>query len=238
MTVKFDSSATYEIVPDDGYYIDAVIVDGDDIGAVSTYTFDDIRSDHTIEAVFAKIEWENPYNDVSKDDWFYDAVKYVTENGLMNGMGSGMFMPYATSARAMIVTILWRLEGMPNAENTIEFSDVHNGDWYYDAVMWASENKIVEGYGDTTFRPDTPITHEQLAVILYRYAIHKGYDTTAREQLSEEIIISDWAVDAVAWANASSMLDLSYEDQLIMSENVMRCDMAYMLMRFCILFDE
>ena len=238
LTVKFDSSATYEIVPDDGYYIDAVIVDGDDIGAVSTYTFDGISSDHTIEAVFAEIEWENPYNDVSKDDWFYDAIKYVTENGLMNGVGSGMFMPYATSERAMIVTILWRLEGMPNAENTIEFSDVHNGDWYYDAVMWASENKIVEGYGDTTFRPDTPITHEQLAAILYRYAVYKGYNTTAREVLTDNIIISDWATDAVEWANAVKLLDLFQLKEYLPREVVARCQMAYILMQFCALYVE
>ena len=238
LTVKFDSSATYEIVPDEGYYIDTVIVDGDDIGAVSTYTFDGISSDHTIEAVFAKIEWENPYNDVSKDDWFYDAVKYVTENGLMNGMGSGMFMPYATSARAMIVTILWRLEGMPGAENAIEFSDVHNSDWYYDAVMWASKNKIVEGYGDTTFRPDTPITHEQLAAILYRYAIYKGYNTTAREVLTDNIIISDWATDAVEWANAVKLLDLFQLKEYLPREVVARCQMAYILMQFCALYVE
>ena len=238
LTVRFDSSATYEIVPDEGYYIDAVIVDGNDIGAVSTYTFDGINSNHTIEAVFAKMEWENPYNDVAKDDWFYDAVKYVTENDLMNGMGNDMFMPYATSERAMIVTILWRLEGMPVAENAIGFSDVHNSDWYYDAVMWASENKIVEGYGDTTFRPDTPITHEQLAAILYRYAVYKGYNTTAREVLTDNIIISDWATDAVEWANAVKLLDLFQLKEYLPREVVARCQMAYILMQFCALYVE
>ena len=238
LTVRFDSSATYEIVPDEGYYIDTVIVDGDDIGAVSTYTFDGINSNHTIIAVFAKMEWENPYNDVAKDDWFYDAVKYVTENDLMNGMGNDMFMPYATSERAMIVTILWRLEGMPGAENAIEFSDVHNSDWYYDAVMWASENKIVEGYGDTTFRPDTPITHEQLAAILYRYAVYKGYNTTAREVLTDNIIISDWATDAVEWANAVKLLDLFQLKEYLPREVVARCQMAYILMQFCALYVE
>lgn len=238
LTVRFDSSATYEIVPDEGYYIDTVIVDGDDIGAVSTYTFDGINSNHTIEAVFAKMEWKNPYNDVAKDDWFYDAVKYVTENDLMNGMGNDMFMPYATSERAMIVTILWRLEGMPVAENAIGFSDVHNSDWYYDAVMWASENKIVEGYGDTTFRPDTPITHEQLAAILYRYAVYKGYNTTAREVLTDNIIISDWATDAVEWANAVKLLDLFQLKEYLPREVVARCQMAYILMQFCALYVE
>ena len=238
LTVRFDSSATYEIVPDEGYYIDTVIVDGDDIGAVSTYTFDGINSNHTIKAVFAKMEWENPYNDVAKDDWFYDAVKYVTENDLMNGMGNDMFMPYATSERAMIVTILWRLEGMPGAENAIEFSDVHNSDWYYDAVMWASENKIVEGYGDTTFRPDTPITHEQLAAIHYRYAVYKGYNTTAREVLTDNIIISDWATDAVEWANAVKLLDLFQLKEYLPREVVARCQMAYILMQFCALYVE
>ena len=116
-------------------------------------------------------------------DWFYDAVAYVYENELMNGITATTFGPSVTTTRGMIVAILWRQEGQPAAADST-FTDVAGHMYYAEAIAWAEENGIVNGVSDTEFAPDRAITREEMAAILYRYAEYKGYDTTGRADLS------------------------------------------------------
>lgn len=126
---------------------------------------------------------ELPFIDISMDDWFYDPVAWVYEQGLMTGTSATEFSPNTTTTRAMIVAILHRLEESPSVESA-GFSDVADSDWYADAVNWAASEGIVGGFGDNTFQPNSPITREQMASILYRYAEYKGLDVSARVDLS------------------------------------------------------
>ena len=122
--------------------------------------------------------------DVSRVDWFYYDVRYVCENGLMNGTSRNRFSPYGTATRGMLVTILYRMENEPRCFGSAAFSDVKPGAYYEKAVIWASQNGIVSDYTDGTFRPDAPVTREQLASILYRYTRYRGQDVSAAETTS------------------------------------------------------
>ena len=151
-----------------------------------------------------------PFGDVKSADWFYNDVKYVYEKGMMAGTAADVFAPNATTTRAMIVTILYRLEGSPAVTGTSSFVDVPAGQWYTDAVNWAAANQIVKGTSATTFAPNDSITREQMAAILYRYAQYKGYDVTKKADLSgysDNGQVSAYAKDALAWANAAKLIN-------------------------------
>lgn len=178
--------------------------------------------------------WENQFADVKEADWFYGAVKYVYEKGLMKGVSDTAFSPTATTMRAMLVTILYRLEGSPAVSATNPFSDVAAGKYYDDAVIWAVANKIVSGNGNGKFGPEDPITREQMAAILYRYASFKGYDVSARADLSafsDADSVSAYAKDAMAWANAKGLIQ-GYGTKLTPKSNALRAQMAAIIQRF------
>ena len=175
-----------------------------------------------------------PFTDVSSSDWFYDAVAYVYENGLMGGTGNNQFSPSVTTTRAMIVTILHRLEGEPTT-GTSAFTDVAAGQWYTDAVAWASANRIVEGYGNGRFGPNDTITREQMATILYRYAQSKGYNVSSTGDLSgytDAAQVSDWAQTAMGWANAQGLITGNTATTLNPTGSATRAEVATILMRF------
>lgn len=177
--------------------------------------------------------WENPFADVSKSDWFYDAVRFVSEKGLMTGTGDTAFSPQANTTRGMIVTILYRLEGAP-AASANSFSDVAAGKYYTNAVAWAAENKIVGGYGNGKFGPEDAITREQMSVILKNYAKYKGYDVSGSTDLSKYTdggSVSVWAKDAVSWTTAVGLIQGDGE-KLTPSGNAVRCQVAAILQRF------
>lgn len=178
--------------------------------------------------------WEDHFTDVKKADWFYDAVKYVYEKGLMKGVSDTAFNPGATTMRAMLVTILYRLEGSPAMSASIPFGDVAAGKYYADAVLWSVENNIVGGYGNGKFGPEDPITREQLATILYRYASFKGYDVSARADLSgfdDTDSVSAYAKDAMRWANAKGFIQ-GHDTKLTPKSNAVRSQMAAIIQRF------
>ncbi|MBQ1263861.1 MAG: S-layer homology domain-containing protein [Oscillospiraceae bacterium] len=139
------------------------------------------------------------FTDVAKSAWYYDAVAYVTEKGLMNGVGEGRFAPESTLTRAMIVTVLYRLENEPEVVAAGRFTDVPSGQWYSEAIAWAADCGVVGGYGDGKFGPSDPVTREQLAAILYRYAGIIGANVTERIELTDAKV-SAWAVESVSWA--------------------------------------
>ena len=129
----------------------------------------------------------------------------------MNGVGNGRFDPAGTTTRAMVVTMLWRLEGEPNATRSAGFLDIPADTWYTDSVAWAAENGIVTGYNASAFGPNDPVTREQLAVILYRYAQYKGQNTgkgvAALNGFDDASQVSAWAVDAMGWAVSGGLIN-------------------------------
>lgn len=177
-----------------------------------------------------------PFSDVRIADWFYNDVKYVYEKGMMAGTAADMFAPNATTTRAMIVTILYRLEGSPAVTGTSAFVDVPAGQWYTDAVNWAAANQIVKGTSATTFAPNDSITREQMAAILYRYAQYKGYDVTKKADLSgysDNSQVSAYAKDALAWANAAKLINGVTNTTLAPQGNATRAQVSAILHRFC-----
>lgn len=132
----------------------------------------------------AKDDFVINFTDVKESDWFYEAVKFAVENGLFKGTTETTFSPGQPMTRAMLVTVLHRLEGSPAVTGANNFTDVKNGEWYTNAVIWANANDIVSGYGNGLFGTNDPITREQMAAILYRYAGYKGYDVTAAANLA------------------------------------------------------
>ena len=240
VSVREDTDKTFTITPDSGYHISDVLVDGKSVGAVTSYTFDNVQKRHTIEAIFAKENPDtgNPFTDVHPDDWFYNDVMFVYQNGLMAGTSDTTFSPNAPITRAQAAVILYRMAGSPAVTGDSAFTDVVNGPgtaWYYNAVLWAQQNGIVSGYGDGTFRPGTDITREQLAVIFYNYAKHKGYDVSATNDLSgftDAGDVSDWALPAMRWAVGSGIMG-GYGDGILGPQGTAtRAQVAAMLRRF------
>ena len=177
-----------------------------------------------------------PFGDVKSADWFYNDVKYVYEKGMMAGTAADVFAPNATTTRAMIVTILYRLEGSPAVTGTSAFVDVPAGQWYTDAVNWAAANQIVKGTSATTFAPNDSITREQMAAILYRYAQYKGYDVTKKADLSgysDNGQVSAYAKDALAWANAAKLINGVTNTTLAPQGKATRAQVSAILHRFC-----
>ena len=174
--------------------------------------------------------------DVSRVDWFYYDVRYVCENGLMNGTSRNRFSPYGTATRGMLVTILYRMENEPRCFGSAAFSDVKPGAYYEKAVVWASQNNIVSGYTDGTFRPDAPVTREQLASILYRYTRYRGQDvsaagTTSLTGYGDAQAVSNYALPAMRWACGMGILQ-GANGKLNPSGLATRAQLAAMLHRY------
>ncbi|GEM_PF-1667508 len=155
--------------------------------------------------------WANPFSDVAENDWYYDAIVYTNQHGMLNGVTATTFGPNDTTTRGMVVTVLWRIAGEPTAGES-GFSDVKAGAWYYDAVTWAAQKGIVKGMGGGLFKPEAGITREQLAAILYNYANFMGYDTseypdTNSFSFDDASSISDYALSALKWASASGLFE-------------------------------
>ena len=241
---KEGTTVTITPVPDAGYQVGTVSVTDRfgqavavDQQADGTYTFVMPDGQVTVEVTFLQGEATDlPFSDVTESGWFYDAVTYAYENGLMDGVGTGLFAPNSETTRAQLVTILHRLAGQPAPSGDSGFSDVETGTWYTDAVAWAAQNGIVNGVSDTQFAPGDDITREQLAVILYRYATYQGYDVSQRADLSGFVdagTISTYAQEALSWANAQGLV-LGFEDDSLRPQGTAtRAQIAAVLMRFC-----
>lgn len=176
-----------------------------------------------------------PFIDVDPDSWYYGAVEYAYENGLMNGVAADQFAPQTTLTRAMMAAVLANLEN-GSANTSGSFSDVADGAWYADAVNWAAENGIANGYEDGTFRPDAPLTREQMAAFLYNYAAYKGYDVSATNdlaQFSDAAQVSSWAADVVKWAVGADLLHGVGDDKLAPTGTATRAEVAAILANFC-----
>ena len=192
----------------------------------------------TVSAVFAEIQpvLTLPFADVKEGDWYYECVAYVFQQGLMTGTSDTAFSPNLTTTRGMIVTILYRMEGSPEPPGWAPFADVPQGKYYAHPVAWAAWNGIVNGKTATTFAPEEPITREQLAAILYRYAKFKGYDVSAQGDLSQFTDrgrIRAYALEAMSWANAEGLITGKGKGILDPGGPATRAQVAAILQRFC-----
>ena len=237
-SVKEGGSVTITISPKKGYRIADVLINGVSVGVVSSYTIENISKNITVRAIFEKLEedeaWVNPYSDVPDSAWYYAYVSYISRKGLMNGDGRH-FDPDGDMTRAMAVTVLFRLGGDSGSyKNT--FTDVDSGAWYGQAVAWASTNGIVSGVGGNRFAPKSPLSREQLAVMLYNYAKYKGLTITVTsggvlDSYSDAGSVSEWAEDAINWAVSLGIISgdgVNLDPQ----GNATRAQIAAMLQRF------
>ena len=179
-----------------------------------------------------------PFTDVAAGTWYYGAAAYAYNNGLFAGMTPTTFAPNATMTRAMLVSVLWRLAGAPAPKAPNTFVDVPDGAWYTDAVTWAAENGVVSGIGGSRFDPSGFVTREQTAEILYNYAHNKGYDVSARADLTafpDAASVSGWAEEALSWANAAGLINGTVRDgQTILDPqgSASRAQVAMILMNY------
>lgn len=181
-----------------------------------------------------------PFTDLDKNAWYHDGVHWALENGVMNGVGDNKFDPSGTTIRAMIVTMLYRMEGEPEVTSEMSFDDVPADTWYTDAVAWAEEKSIVNGYGKGKFGPEDPVTREQIVTILYRYAQYKGLNVSAgeTEPLKGYIDvrhISAWALPAFRWSVDAGIIKGTAKDMLSPKKDASRVEVATMLMRYSFL---
>ena len=227
---KIDLSK-YEPVKDGyrftGWYLDRMLTEG--------VTSVRMTKNATVYAGWRRTEL--PFIDVRGDDWFYDDVAYVYENGLMNGTSETTFSPYISTTRGMIVTILYRMEGKPAVFEACPFTDVKAGAYYERAIVWAAENGIVKGYGNGCFGPDDQITREQMAAILYRYAKNRGLDVSVGENTNilsydDALDISEYAVPAMQWACGAQIIH-GADGRLTPGAKATRAQVAAILHRFC-----
>ena len=231
-----------DATPNTGYKVKSVtVVDkyNDSIkvyesSTANRYYFTMPDSNVTVNVEFTPRVMSNPFTDVRSTDWFYDAVNYVYSEGIMDGTSVYMFSPNNATSRGMLVTILWRLAGEPVVTGT-SFSDVSSSAYYYYAVLWASKYGIVDGLGNNMFGPDQAITREQFAVILYRYAQHCGYSTSANSTLvgyADSNKISSYALTAMRWACGAGLFEGDERANLNPQGQTTRAAAAKLLMTF------
>ena len=205
-------------------------VGGADDAGQQTYAFD------VVNGVTAIARF--PFTDVVAGTWYYGAAAYAYNNGLFAGMTPTTFAPNATMTRAMLVSVLWRLAGAPAPKAPNTFVDVPDGAWYTDAVTWAAENGVVSGIGGSRFDPSGFVTREQTAEILYNYAHSKGYDVSARADLTafpDAASVSGWAEEALSWANVAGLINGTVRDgQTILDPqgSASRAQVAMILMNY------
>ena len=177
------------------------------------------------------------FTDLDLDAWYHEYTDYVLCKGLMNGMGGTIFAPNATATRAMIITTLYRMEGSPAVTGEITFSDVAADTWYSDAVVWATQNGIVNGFADGTFAPMQNVTREQIAAIFFRLAELKGVKTDKAAELSpaydDASDVGAWAVKYMQWAVGEGLMKGRSTHMLVPAGETTRAETAALLQRWC-----
>lgn len=243
-----NTRVTLTVTPDEGYELASLTVT-DQSGTELTltedsdgrYTFDMPGGPVTVNAVF-QVKFIPPayesFSDLLDAAWYREGVTYALQHGLMNGVSDETFAPEATTGRAMVLTVLWRLSGSPDAKADLAFPDVSENDWHAKAVRWAAENGIASGYPDGRFGPDDAMTREQMAAVLYRFAQSKGYDTSAGSgstlsPYADAASVSAYAAPAMQWACGAVILTGTDAATLSPKASMTRAQMATMMMRFC-----
>ncbi len=255
-TVKPDRTAapagqtvTLTVTPDEGYVLESITVTDEKDSRISLTTVSDSRYSFvmpgkkvTVTATFTPDDASGTYDcdggvncpsraftDLDITSWYHEAVDYVLIEKMMNGFGNRLFKPNGKLSRAMLVQILYNREGCPQVEDKTGFTDVPSDEWYADAVYWAAENGIINGYGNGLFGPDVPITREQLAVILWRYMGSPDAGVDAFD-FSDASDISSYAVEALRWAVAEGVVNGHADGRLDPKGTATRAQVAQMLM--------
>ena len=235
--------------PEDGYQVDQVIVtdqNGKEVEVTpkedGSYTFTQPDGKVTITVTFKEKSAVShcprdescpmaPFTDADRTAWYHDGVHYCVEHGLMVGTSADTFEPNITTTRGMIATILWRLEGSPMVDTAMNYTDVPSGSWYEEAIRWADSTGVVLGYGDGTFGPDDPITREQMAAMLWRYA-GKPQAESSLADFTDGEETSQWAESAMVWAVEQGLIEGMGNAQLNPQGQATRAQTATILMRF------
>lgn len=219
----------------DGYRFDGWYTDPE---GTQSYDFEtNVTQSFTLYAKWTaqESEWHCPFTDVNAEDWYYESVRYTYESSLFSGVSDALFAPNDAMTRAMIVTVLYRAEGEPEQSTISSFIDVPAESYYARAVAWAAQNGIVKGMDEQTFEPDTPVSREQIAAILERYADFKGCTTEESGALAsflDAAAVSEWAVDNVKWAVGTGLLNGRDDGTLDPLGNATRAEVAAILQRF------
>ena len=248
VTVSADEASagtriTVTVKPDAGYELDELTVTdakNKDLKVTkrseTTYTFHMADSKVTVEASFAKDgtvqQPDTRFDDVAKSAWYYKAVEYVAENGIMSGVSAREFAPNAGFSRAMLAQTLYAMSGKPAVKAESIFADVAANAWYADAVNWAAEKGYVSGVGDGKFAPDASVTREQMALILYRYAGSPDASGMAQKEFADSSSVSAYAVDAIRWAVHEGLISGMENNTLAPQGTATRAQVAQILMNF------
>lgn len=239
-------TVTITAIPDEGYELDTLTVTdskGNEIDLThkggNEYTFKMPAGRVEIEVSFREIAVELPFTDVPEGAWYADAAAYVYEHGLMAGTSATTFAPDATTSRSMIATILWRMAGSPVVNYAMNYTDVAQGQWCSEAIRWAASEGIVGGYGNGLFGTNDPITREQFAAMLYRFAQEQGYDVSIGENTNilsytDVADLSEYAISAMQWAVGAGIINGTGDGSTLSPHGqATRAQAAVMLMRFC-----
>ena len=237
----------FTVTPDEGWELDTLSVtdnrgteldvkyEGD-----SVYSFKMPARRVEIQVSFREIPPESlPFTDIADNAWYADAVRYVYKHGLMAGTSATTFAPDVTTSRSMIATILWRMAGSPVVNYAMDYTDVAQGQWYSEAIRWAASEGIVGGYGNGLFGTNDPITREQLATMLWRYAQSEGYDVSVGESTNilsytDVANLADYAIAAMQWAVGAGIINGTGDGSALTPQGqATRAQAAVMLMRFC-----
>ncbi|MBR2594078.1 MAG: carbohydrate-binding domain-containing protein [Firmicutes bacterium] len=191
-------------------------------------------SDSASNSGASESEGSSKFDDVKTSSWYYKAVNFASEKGLMSGMTDKRFEPQTSASRAMVAAILYRLAGSPEVEYKALFSDISEGKWYSDAVIWAAENGIVSGFNDGTFGPDKSITREELASMLHRYALKTGDKSEGADltDFNDSKKVSSWAEDSMKWAVGAGLINGDENKNLNPKSNATRAEFAQILMNY------
>ena len=239
---------TITVKPDAGYTLKSITVkhyQGFDVSPKATGT-DTYTFKMPATSVIVKAEFEaicdggkdcnaTSYTDIDTSKWYHGYIDFVIANKIMEGVSSTSFDPHGNASRAMIATILYRMDGKHAVSSASSFPDVKQDVWYSDAIAWATANGIFEGYDDGTFAPDKSVTRQELAVVLYRYASYKGYDTSAKADLSsfsDADKVSSWAKPAMQWAVAIGLIQGNDDNTLNPIATAERCHIAATVSRY------
>lgn len=246
---KKGDTVTITPKPEDGYQVDEVIVtdqNGKEVEVTSkgdgSYTFTQPDGKVTITVTFKEKSAVShcprdescpmaPFTDADRTAWYHGGVHYCVEHGLMVGTSADTFEPNTTTTRGMIATILWRLEGSPMVDTAMNYTDAPSGSWYEEAIRWADSTGVVLGYGDGTFGPDDPITREQMAAMLWRYA-GKPQAESSLADFTDGSETSQWAESAMVWAVEQGLIEGMGNAQLNPQGQATRAQAAIILMRF------
>ena len=233
--VRYGTSATVVAIPDEGYEVEKIVVNGLEYPGDETVTIASVTAKTQVEFYFRVKPKAPRFADVARGAWYFDAVEQIAEMGLFAGTSETEFSPEMPMTRAMLVTVLHRLDGKPSAGAEVMFKDVASDMWYTDAIAWASANGIVNGYNEETFGTNDSISRQDMVTILYRYLKYKGLtpaDGVELDMYTDAEQISDYAKTAMEWANATGLVKGTSETTLSPKDNCTRAQVATIILRY------